>query len=637
MPYASPVSRFATPPVLAAIAALCAPADVVCDTLEMKDGRTIDGEITERGDAYDVKTKYGTLSVPKDQVLRIVPPAGAAGTASTPPEVLAPPIAPPATGRGGAAPPSTATIPPAEARAAAPAKRLPEPDAQALKEAVSAVRALFQADYAKRSPEDLAALAAKLHQAGSSERDAALRYACFQESLDAAVRAGDVAAACRAIDSLAEAFDVDVPATQAVEIERLVRTVRTPEAGRALAAAALAAASALMERDAYDPALKALATAGAAARAAKDAALSAQARADEQAYRALRTEYRKAEPAFRKLESAPDDPAANRDAGTYLCLAKGNWETGLPHLAKGDDAALKALAVAELATPAGAADRLALADGWHQALSKLTGHARERAAARALMHYRNARPGLPETDADRAAARAKELEKIANLPPVPPGAVLHLSFDRTTLVAKGGTRILRDQGGNGLDAALTGGTLETGVLGEALRLDGGFAVVPESKALDLGGRAVTIACWVRFDKPFAHEAMILEHDVWGNADAWQLTFMNSRTLRFNFPALHAKEETANARVDFQPGAWHHVAATYDGKSGVLYVDGRKASETPATTPLPGGTASAYVGSRGGRGLFLPGALDELIVYPRALRSGEVGALHEAGRAGAGAR
>ncbi len=38
--------------------------------------------------------------------------------------------------------------------------------------------------------------------------------------------------------------------------------------------------------------------------------------------------------------------------GTFFCLLKGDWEKGLPMLAKGSDAALKKLAEQELAKPA---------------------------------------------------------------------------------------------------------------------------------------------------------------------------------------------------------------------------------------------------------------------------------------------
>jgi hypothetical protein len=48
----------------------------------------------------------------------------------------------------------------------------------------------------------------------------------------------------------------------------------------------------------------------------------------------------------------------------YLCLFRGNWDEGLPFLAKGNDRALRAQALSDLAKPSELAGRLAVADGW---------------------------------------------------------------------------------------------------------------------------------------------------------------------------------------------------------------------------------------------------------------------------------
>jgi len=65
-----------------------------------------------------------------------------------------------------------------------------------------------------------------------------------------------------------------------------------------------------------------------------------------------------------KLKAAPEDPAANLAVGRYYCFVKGDWHGGLPHLAKGSDAGLKALAAQELAAPAAANEVVQIADAW---------------------------------------------------------------------------------------------------------------------------------------------------------------------------------------------------------------------------------------------------------------------------------
>jgi len=55
---------------LAAIAPVGAP--LVADVLVLKDGKTIEGEVAPKDGAYEVKTKFGTLSVDKADVVKIV-------------------------------------------------------------------------------------------------------------------------------------------------------------------------------------------------------------------------------------------------------------------------------------------------------------------------------------------------------------------------------------------------------------------------------------------------------------------------------------------------------------------------------------------------------------------------------------
>lgn len=57
------------------LVALTAPA--AADIIYMKDGRKIEGTITDKGDQYSVKTKFGTIFVKKSEVDRVeMPPAG---------------------------------------------------------------------------------------------------------------------------------------------------------------------------------------------------------------------------------------------------------------------------------------------------------------------------------------------------------------------------------------------------------------------------------------------------------------------------------------------------------------------------------------------------------------------------------
>ena len=70
------------------------------------------------------------------------------------------------------------------------------------------------------------------------------------------------------------------------------------------------------------------------------------------------------------------------------------------------------------------------------------------------------------------------------------------------------------------------------------------------------------------------------------------------------------------------GAWHHVAATYDGTTRRLYLDGVLVnSDTPTGHNVPN-TNNLRLGSAYG-GTFYPGSLDEVRVWSRPLTAAEI--------------
>ncbi len=58
-------------PAALLLAALFAP-QATPDVLLLKDGKKLEGDVVDKGDAYEVKTPYGTLSVDKAEVKRHV-------------------------------------------------------------------------------------------------------------------------------------------------------------------------------------------------------------------------------------------------------------------------------------------------------------------------------------------------------------------------------------------------------------------------------------------------------------------------------------------------------------------------------------------------------------------------------------
>ncbi|HET6884539.1 MAG TPA: protein kinase [Pirellulales bacterium] len=81
---------------------------------------------------------------------------------------------------------------------------------------------------------------------------------------------------------------------------------------------------------------------------------------------------------------------ACRQLGLALALVDGDWQRGLPWLARGDDPTLRRLAFADSQDRNDAADQLSLGDAWWNLAQMLEGPAKKRLLARSLWRYRQA-------------------------------------------------------------------------------------------------------------------------------------------------------------------------------------------------------------------------------------------------------
>ena len=124
------------------------------------------------------------------------------------------------------------------------------------------------------------------------------------------------------------------------------------------------------------------------------------------------------------LQDDPNDPDANQIVGAFRCFVKGDWEGGLPMLALGNDAALRALAARDMEGVSGREDQVALGDAWWELASKDEGMAKESLQQRAAHWYRKAMAGLTGLVKEKIAARLKEIEESDSHPHDVAGGVL---------------------------------------------------------------------------------------------------------------------------------------------------------------------------------------------------------------------
>ena len=135
-------------------------------------------------------------------------------------------------------------------------------------------------------------------------------------------------------------------------------------ANKLLAEQCLETADTAVDADKYDLAISLLKLAEVAARRASNDPMAGQAKAQQKSVGEAQKEYEKLKPLIQILRNQPNDAAANLAVGRFLCFSKGQFDEGLPLLAKGNDAAVQALASKDLAKPTAAAAQVEVADLW---------------------------------------------------------------------------------------------------------------------------------------------------------------------------------------------------------------------------------------------------------------------------------
>jgi hypothetical protein len=253
---------------------------------------------------------------------------------------------------------SCLAVPLQEARNAVPAD-----DAQ--RAAEKTIRTSYGSEYADSSPAGQQRLAKKLlDQAIETREDLALRFVLFREACDAATRGGDLGTLLRAVDELHGGFHVVGLALKEPYLLKIEPGLSKPDEFQRLGDVVVRLAQEAAELDQYDVAVRAAGSAQSCARKAKDTRLGARADLAQKSVTELKVAYEKARKAEESLASAPEDPAANRAWGEWLCFQKGRWDRGLPFLAKGPDSPIRTMALKEFSSSAELGALVELADGW---------------------------------------------------------------------------------------------------------------------------------------------------------------------------------------------------------------------------------------------------------------------------------
>jgi len=298
-----------------------------------------------------------------------------------------------------------------------PAEKIPIPSATALQAATKSVTDLFNSDLVNATtPQRQQALAQKMVHTGiETTDDPAGRFVLLSKAATVAGQAGDVDTAFAAIDELSKSFQIDAVKMKADTAVAMNKTLRTPEQRQALATQLLGVLEAAVASDRYDLVRVLDDIALNSARVSNDPTLIRDVSAKVQQAKEAGMAYAGIKAALLVLAKNPSDPDANLKVGRFRCFFKGDWDGGLPMLALGNDATLKALAGKELAGANDAKAQVALGDGWWAAAETHTGPSKLEFQKRAGKWYSQAVPALTGFAKVRVENRLNSLSNVESV------------------------------------------------------------------------------------------------------------------------------------------------------------------------------------------------------------------------------
>jgi hypothetical protein len=196
--------------------------------------------------------------------------------------------------------------------------------------------------------------------------------------------------------------------------------------------------------------------------------------------------------------------------------------------------------------------------------------------------------------------------------------------------------------GEFIDDATTG----PGIVDEAFTLDGDgdFINVADDPALDLGTDDFTVDLWVNFNDT-SDEQVLVEKWVQGDGfvDGWTLTKLGDNVLRLAFEIEAGIEADLDSNVlTLVPGLWYHFAATRQGNTFTLFMNGEIIAQDEFEGSLNlDSESSLKFGHRGNvddtpgsidtRDFFVNGRIDEVELFVgTALSEEQIKALYAAG-------
>ncbi len=164
--------------------------------------------------------------------------------------------------------------------------------------------------------------------------------------------------------------------------------------------------------------------------------------------------------------------------------------------------------------------------------------------------------------------------------------------------------------------------MTTGKFNGALSFNGTNAsvTVPDSATLDLT-TGMTLEAWVRPAVAGGWRTAIAK-DQPGNL-AYGLYTNTNGTFPGGEISVGGTQRSMNGTSTLPVGSWSHVAATYDGATLRIFVNGTQSAQLAVAGSIATSSSALHIGGNGVWGEWFNGTIDEVRVYNRALSAAEL--------------
>lgn len=287
------------------------------------------------------------------------------------------------------------------------------PDSAALAEASTTVGELFGERFAAaNSAQQKSVLAEELLAAAeTSGDDPAARFVLLREAGRLTLDAADVPLAVRVVDSMDQHFEIDANAKKLSVLAAVEDRVLGREENEAFVQQAMRVVDQAAKVGDFDNAGKAVEIAIQSARKTRDLTLVKDVVARQKLLEVEQAEFAALADAKSKLKGNPDDLQANEIVGSHHCFAQGDWEKGLPLLAKVGESPLAKLARDDLSAPQEASKQLSLGNRWWDEAGADDPRRQQHCRLRAGHWYDAARLSLTGNDRTQVDQRLAELAR----------------------------------------------------------------------------------------------------------------------------------------------------------------------------------------------------------------------------------